>query len=109
MKADKRSHQVKVLFNEAEYQQFLALCSASGLKWGTYCRLAALHQHKRIVPVTPEVMGLRGELGRYGNNLNQIARNLNAGNVMDTVDAQRLERSNHRVGERIAELLRQLQ
>ena len=108
MKADKRSHQVKVLFNDAEYQQFLSLCEASGLKPGTYCRLAALQQHLQMVLVTPEVMRLRGDLGHYGNNVNQIARNLNAGNVMDTVDAVQVEQSNRYVGDRIAELLRHL-
>ncbi|MEO0374268.1 MAG: hypothetical protein AAF329_06470 [Cyanobacteria bacterium P01_A01_bin.17] len=109
MKADKRVHQIKVLFNDAEWEQLLTLCATSGLKPGTYCRLQALEQTARVVPVLPEVMGLRGDLGRYGNNVNQVARNLNAGNVMDTVDALRVEQSNRYVGDRIAELLARLE
>ena len=85
----KRTHQYKVLFNDAEHERLLALCEAAGRKPGTYCRLKAL-EDGQVVYVSPDLQPVLGQLGRIGNNLNQIAHHLNEGHVLNSVDARAL-------------------
>ena len=103
----KRGNQVKVLFDDREYQAFLNLCEQSGLKKGTYCRVSALNPgtSQDVVLIPAEMLELRAELGRIGNNLNQISRHLNAGNVMDGVDALRVTQAAQNASDRLQALI----
>ena len=94
MATAKRTHQYKVLFNDAEHDRLLALCKAAGRKPGTYCRLKALEDGpdtRQVVYVNPDLQPVLGQLGRIGNNLNQIAHHLNEGHVLNRVDALALQ------------------
>ena len=61
----RRTYPVKVSFTAEEY---------------------ATLQASAIVYTKPEAKALRGDLGRIGNNLNQIAYQLNVGHVLGRVD-----------------------
>lgn len=84
---NRRTHQVKVLFTATEHQHLLAACESAGRLPGTYCRLKSLDQAQHLTLIPPDLKTLEGQLGRLGNNLNQLAHHLNSGNVMDSVDA----------------------
>ena len=87
----RRTYPVKVSFTAEEYATLQALAKAAGRKPATYCRLKALDQASAIVYTTPEAKELRGDLGRIGNNLNQIAYQLNVGHVLGRVDYRDLK------------------
>jgi hypothetical protein len=78
---------VRVWLDEDEYAVIAAAARASGLTPTGYAAEAALAAARRERQQTPhahvqavrELMTTRAQLRRYGNNLNQAARILNAG------------------------------
>jgi len=102
----KREHQHKVLFDDEEQAQLLALSQAAGLKPATYLRQAALG--KPVMTLPPDLKLLLAEIGRERNNLNQIARNLNAGFALDGVDARSLKTECDRANQRMAAVAEQI-
>ena len=83
----RRIHQIYVRCSQAEYDAIRAAAIATGLTPGGYAAEAALAAAKAQTPPTGverqvllELMTTRAQLRRYGNNLNQAARSLNAGN-----------------------------
>jgi len=85
--SEKRQRQrlIQVRCTDAEFAAIQARAHLAGLYAGTYLRAVALGAPgPRALRRTPvdrkELARLLGELGRVGNNLNQIARALNVGN-----------------------------
>jgi hypothetical protein len=82
----RRVHQVYVRCSQVEYDAIRAAAISAGLTPGGYAAEAALAAARASTPVTGperevllELMTTRAQLRRYGNNLNQAARILNAG------------------------------
>ncbi|MEO0373972.1 MAG: plasmid mobilization relaxosome protein MobC [Cyanobacteria bacterium P01_A01_bin.17] len=86
----RRTHRVKVSLNDDEYARLMQQCDLTGRKPGTYCRIKTLEPDS-LVTLTPEMRDLRSDLGRIGNNLNQLAHHLNLGNPLDRVEALALK------------------
>ena len=82
----RRVHQIYVRCSHAEYDAIRAAAISAGLTPGRYAAEAALAAARASsLPTTDrrdvviELMAARAQLRRYGNNLNQAARILNAG------------------------------
>ena len=82
----RRIHQIYVRCSQAEYDAIRAAAISVGLTPGGYAAEAALAAARASsLPTTDrrdvviELMTARAQLRRYGNNLNQAARVLNAG------------------------------
>ena len=73
----KRSRKVTVAFSEEEYCLMKDKATLSGLSPAAYCRRAAVRKEIREA-LTYEDRKLLQGLWNIGNNLNQIARALNA-------------------------------
>jgi len=81
-----RPRLVRVRLGEDEYADVAAAASASGLVPTGFAAEAALAAARRVgqmpgadAEAAQELMGTRAQLRRYGNNINQAARVLNAG------------------------------
>lgn len=68
-----------------------ACADAAGLSLSEWCRDAAAAEARRVAArgtserdLRAELAALRGEFGRIGNNLNQLAHRVNAGLALDT-------------------------
>lgn len=75
---------VTVRMTVEERDRLTALSSRSGLAAGAFMRAAAFGEagpraQRRASVDRASLLRLLGELGRVGNNLNQIARRLNSG------------------------------
>jgi len=82
----RRVHQIYVRCSPTEYDAIRTAAISAGLTPGGYAAEAALAAARAITPVNGperevllELMTTRAQLRRYGNNLNQAARILNAG------------------------------
>jgi hypothetical protein len=78
-----RNQQILVRFSDAEFAQLIEKADQAGLARAAFMRAVALGQSgpraQRRPPADHVALRrLLGELGRVGNNLNQIARALNA-------------------------------
>jgi hypothetical protein len=81
-----RVHQIYVRCSPTEYDAIRAAAISAGLTPGGYAAEAALAAARASTPVTRperevllELITTRAQLRRYGTNLNQAARILNAG------------------------------
>lgn len=81
---DLRTHPVKVLLSRRELRALDQLCQLHGIKRATYLRSIALSEPPKLVPEVNRL--LLGNLGRLGNNLNQIARAINSGSLKVMVE-----------------------
>lgn len=83
-----RSKQAVVRLTEAEAVELQSRARRAGLSAGAYLRACALGDSgpraKRAPPVNRELLGeALASLNRVGNNLNQIAKQLNSGGHPD--------------------------
>ena len=83
-----RSKQAVVRLTEAEAAELQARARRCGLSAGAYLRACALGDSgpraKRAPPVNRELLGeALASLNRVGNNINQIAKQLNSGGHPD--------------------------
>lgn len=79
-----RRHQVKTNLLDDEFNAVASKADAAGLSMGAFLRAAMLGnpgpRAQRRLPGDAQLLRqVLGHLGRVGNNLNQIAYNLNAG------------------------------
>lgn len=79
-----RNHQVKTNLLDDEFNAVAEKADAAGLSMGAYLRAAMLgnpgpRAQRRLSGDAQLLRQVLGQLGRIGNNLNQIAYNLNAG------------------------------
>jgi hypothetical protein len=78
-----RQKQVKIRLLENEFNAVAAKAAQSGMSFGAYVRAAAVGEAgpraQRRLPVDAQLVRLGlAQLGKYGNNMNQIAYQLNA-------------------------------
>lgn len=77
----KRSKKIDARFTEEEYREIEKLAAVLGLKKSELLRLRLLNQSARTVVNAQELIGrldvVGTELGRAGNNINQLARYAN--------------------------------
>lgn len=75
-----RSYSIAIRVNEREHEYLESRRAAAGLPWREF--LIACLQKKPIV-VKPGGTEIIVQLKRIGNNINQLARNSNAGRIAD--------------------------
>ena len=85
-KSEKRIRQLKlsIRLTQAEKDKYLRRCNETGLSTGDYFRLKCLDEPplrrvRRITTNKAELLRVRHELNRIGNNLNQAVRKLHGG------------------------------
>lgn len=78
---EQRSRRFELRLSEAERAQFLELEKALGLSRADIVRIRVLQHSKKMLVNTTEIMKLLdsigAEIGRSGNNINQLARHAN--------------------------------
>lgn len=78
---EQRTQRFELRLSEAERSQFLELEKALGLSRADIVRIRVLQHSKRMLVNTTEVMKLLDsigtEIGRSGNNINQLAKHAN--------------------------------
>jgi hypothetical protein len=113
----RRQHTVKVSLTAAEYDQLQERAATTGGKLATYCRLKALDQRQpapptirqpQTLPVQSELRQLRTDLGKVGNNLNQIAHHLNQRQPLDDITALELKQQLTRLDDALVNLKAEL-
>lgn len=81
MTTGKRTRKIDARFTEDEYQIILELEQTLGVSKTDLVRAAILKDSQRIIVNAKELIGLLtlvgAELGRSGNNINQLARHVN--------------------------------
>ncbi len=79
--AGKRSVKIVSRFTDEEYKQILALEQELGINRSQIIRTRVLHNAEMIVVNSKELIGhldsIGAEMGRAGNNINQLARHAN--------------------------------
>ena len=83
-----RSKQIKTPLTPDEYQAISAKANAAGMTRAAYSRTVMLGnagpRSQRRMPADAEALRkILGQLGRAGNNINQIARRINKGDPCD--------------------------
>lgn len=82
-----RTRSVNARLNDAEWQQLEERRALVKMQRGEYLRAAALAQLPQAIPTIPAInRDAYLELTRIGTNLNQIAKRLNAGELLDLDD-----------------------
>ncbi|WP_312362435.1 hypothetical protein [Sphingobacterium sp.] len=78
---EQRSRRFELRLSEAERAQFLELEKALGLSRADIVRIRVLQQSQKMLVNTTEIMKLLDsigtEIGRSGNNINQLAKHAN--------------------------------
>ncbi|WP_333577618.1 plasmid mobilization relaxosome protein MobC [Sphingobacterium sp.] len=78
---EQRTRRFELRLSEAERTQFLELEKALGLSRADIVRIRVLQHSKRMLVNTTEIMKLLdsigAEIGRSGNNINQLAKHAN--------------------------------
>lgn len=72
-----RKKTVMLRFTEAEWADLENKIQSTGKRPAVYCRDAVLGKEIRSLPPT-DLLDVRSQLGRIGNNLNQISYQLNS-------------------------------
>lgn len=99
-----------VRFTETEDKALLTRANLAGMNPSEFLRDAALK--RRFIPRLPLgeaefLLFLRGEIGRAGNNLNQLMQRLNAANSTSTInDAQAVLDQLQEINQEVLKLLR---
>ncbi|WP_158826954.1 plasmid mobilization protein [Mucilaginibacter lacusdianchii] len=93
MLSGKRNKIIKAKLTEEEFQQLLALEKEVGINRTELIRIRVLHQSNKVFlnakTLLQQLDALGAEMGRSGNNINQLARHANAlhhyGNLDETI------------------------
>jgi len=79
--SEQRTRRFELRLSEAERAQFLELEKALGLSRADIVRIRVLQHSKKMLVNTTEIMklldGIGTEIGRSGNNINQLAKHAN--------------------------------
>uniref|UniRef100_A0AAU2AF08 MobC family plasmid mobilization relaxosome protein n=1 Tax=Streptomyces sp. NBC_00093 TaxID=2975649 RepID=A0AAU2AF08_9ACTN len=96
-KSSKRKHLIASRFNDDEKQSVLAAAAACAMTPSGFLAHAALSAARDLTRTAAEVAGereviaelfaLRRHLGQIGNNVNQVAKNLNSGREAPQAEA----------------------
>lgn len=87
----KRTELVQFRMTKKEKAEYLLRCEKAGLTAADYFRKSAM-KSKPLQPTidTTMLVKLLASWGKMGNNLNQIAKHYNSGNVIDQTIGQEL-------------------
>ena len=99
-----REHQVKIRLNEEEYQTLKQLCFELDMTQSEFFRNAIM---QRPNVRTFDMKDIMVELKREGNNLNQIAKTLNAGGYKNLAMIDNATKELVRVWQSLRRLLHQ--
>ncbi|MFF5381947.1 plasmid mobilization protein [Pedobacter suwonensis] len=92
LESGKREHLLKAKLTEEEHQQVLAMARQLGITRTELIRSRLLSQHGQVVINTSELLAsldsIGAELGRCGNNINQLARHANVLNKRGMLDGE---------------------
>lgn len=97
MKDGKRTRKIDVRFTEEEFAFVLEMEKILGLKRTDLIRMRILQSSKAIINARELIVQLDqlgAELGRIGNNINQLARYANTLNKRSLLSPQIIERYN---------------
>ena len=96
MKSGKRTKKIDARFTEEEFAVIIALESSLGISKTEIVRRRVLNRSAQLVvnaqAMVSELDGIGAELGRSGNNINQLARYANTLNKRGLLSAQIIER-----------------
>jgi len=85
---DKRKKRLNVFFSDAEYIELLSRVKRKSAL-SSYVRRQAIAGKTQLSVVVPEInLQVYAELARVAGNLNQIARKLNASDIIDVSQLQ---------------------
>ena len=93
-----RQRDVRIRLTDAEHAALVALAERAGLSLGGFARRVLLdapppRQSRRPPVERAELARLLAQIGRVGGNVNQIARALNAGGVVETGEIDQAARA----------------
>lgn len=98
LKSGKRSKKIDARFTLEEYVEIVALEKALGISKTEIIRIRVLNQSAQLVVNAREMLlaldAVGAELGRVGNNINQLARYANTLDKRGLLSPQILERFN---------------
>ena len=105
LKEGKRSKKIDARFTEEEYQQIIELEQALGLSKTELVRMRILNNAGQTVVNSHELLqhidGIGAELGRAGNNINQLAKHANILKLQGLLNPSVLIRFNDLLGDYI--------
>ena len=98
LKSGKRSKKIDARFTEEEYAEIIALGATLGISKTEIIRIRVLNQSAQLVVNAREMLlaldAVGADLGRVGNNINQLARYANTLDKRGLHSPQILERFN---------------
>lgn len=98
MKSGKRTRKIDARFTEEEYAQIVALETTLGVSKTELVRIRVLNRSSHLVVNAKEMIfrldQVGAELGRVGNNINQLAKYANTLNKKGLLSPQIVERFN---------------
>ena len=107
---DKKTHNMKVLLDDAQYALVQSAANAAGMKMAAYMRNQAIYGkieiHNHIVANFSSLERISAELSSISNNLNQLTRYFHMGGVKFESMQEELRRCINEVMKMREELLR---
>ena len=100
-----RSKQLNIRLSENEVELLQKNIEKSKLKQSEYIRKSIL---KKNIIVIDEIKGLMVELKRVGNNLNQITRMMNNGEIKDSKELSEVKNNLETVWDKVIEALKKV-
>ena len=106
---DKKTHNMKVLLDDAQYALVQSAAKAAGMKMAAYIRHQAIYGkieiHNHIVANFSSLERISAELSSISNNLNQLTRYFHMGGVKSESMQEELRRCINEVMKMREELL----
>ena len=106
---DKKTHNMKVLLDDAQYALVQSAANAAGMKMAAYMRNQAIYGkieiHNHIVANFSSLERISAELSSISNNLNQLTRYFHMGGVKSESMQEELSRCINEVMKMREELL----
>jgi hypothetical protein len=106
---DKKTHNMKVLLDDAQYALVQSAANAAGMKMAAYMRNQAIYGkieiHNHIVANFSSLERISAELSSISNNLNQLTRYFHMGGVKSESMQEELRRCINEVMKMREELL----
>ena len=107
--SDKKTHNMKVLLDDAQYALVQSAAKAAGMKMAAYMRHQAIYGkieiHNHIVANFSSLERISAELSSISNNLNQLTRYFHMGGVKSEAMQEELRRCINEVMKMREELL----
>jgi len=105
LKDGKRTRKIDARFTEAEYVQITNLEKELGISKTELLRMRLLNQADKVIINSKEMIrildGIGSELGRAGNNINQLARHANTLRLKNSLTPEVISASNNLLEEYI--------